>query len=188
MQGTPEAETMPGDIEIDNLDEIEDSEPEVSPSPPRRTHPVPPDQLDLIPSQLSKSKSKTGSKCKIIQGMDADRLGLDFDTQSVALFKQITATVKAAPRSMDLKTPSWWEKMLMYDPVVLEDFTAWLNGQGLRWKTLQRVNGVKAKRKGKSKAKKGGETGTKPSDADAQMADLEPSSQFGRSLSNSIEH
>lgn len=43
------------------------------------------------------------------------------------LFEFITKAVTTAPRSADARDPSWHEKMLMYDPVVLEDLAAWLN-------------------------------------------------------------
>ncbi|KAL6877119.1 hypothetical protein J3F83DRAFT_444139 [Trichoderma novae-zelandiae] len=39
----------------------------------------------------------------------------------------ITKAVTSAPRTTDPANPSWHEKMLMYDPIVLEDLTTWLN-------------------------------------------------------------
>ncbi|KAK3901239.1 hypothetical protein C8A05DRAFT_45067 [Staphylotrichum tortipilum] len=48
-------------------------------------------------------------------------------TQQVSLFGYITRAVVSAPRSADGEEPSWHEKMLMYDPVILEELTAWLN-------------------------------------------------------------
>ncbi|KAF2157391.1 hypothetical protein K461DRAFT_317493 [Myriangium duriaei CBS 260.36] len=48
------------------------------------------------------------------------------------LFAAITAAVRAQPRTKDPTKPSWREKMLLYDPIVLEDFTAWLVEQGIR--------------------------------------------------------
>ncbi|KAL6887744.1 hypothetical protein HDV57DRAFT_373920 [Trichoderma longibrachiatum] len=39
----------------------------------------------------------------------------------------ITKAVTSAPRTTDPANPSWHEKMLLYDPIVLEDFTTWLN-------------------------------------------------------------
>jgi hypothetical protein len=47
--------------------------------------------------------------------------------QDVSLFGYITRAVVGAPRSKDPANPSWHEKMLMYDPIILEDLTAWLN-------------------------------------------------------------
>lgn len=57
-----------------------------------------------------------------------DSLTLTPTSDQAALFGLITDAVKTAPRSTDPENPSWHEKMLMYDPVVLEDLTAWLNG------------------------------------------------------------
>ncbi|PKK47575.1 hypothetical protein CI102_5711 [Trichoderma harzianum] len=42
-------------------------------------------------------------------------------------YEYITKAVKSAPRTTDPANPSWHEKMLLYDPIVLEDFTTWLN-------------------------------------------------------------
>ncbi|SPJ72794.1 uncharacterized protein FTOL_02523 [Fusarium torulosum] len=47
--------------------------------------------------------------------------------QEVALFEHITNAVRSAPRTTDPQEPSWHEKILLYDPVVLEDLTTWLN-------------------------------------------------------------
>ena len=43
------------------------------------------------------------------------------------IFGYITKAVTSAPRTQDPENPSWHEKMLMYDPIILEDLTAWLN-------------------------------------------------------------
>lgn len=47
--------------------------------------------------------------------------------QEANLFTHITKAVTSTPRSTDPSEPSWHEKMLIYDPVVLEDLAAWLN-------------------------------------------------------------
>ncbi|KAL4937670.1 hypothetical protein BDV06DRAFT_202432 [Aspergillus oleicola] len=52
------------------------------------------------------------------------------------LATQITKAVRAQPRQGQSPSgkpirPSWHEKILMYDPIYLEDFTAWLNTEGL---------------------------------------------------------
>ncbi|ETS84487.1 hypothetical protein PFICI_02512 [Pestalotiopsis fici W106-1] len=54
-------------------------------------------------------------------------LNLDPTEQEADMFAHITKAVTSAPRSRDPDEPSWHEKMLMYDPVVLEELTAWLN-------------------------------------------------------------
>lgn len=54
-------------------------------------------------------------------------LTLSPTAQQSALFSHITKAITSAPRTTDPEDPSWHEKMLMYDPVILEDLTAWLN-------------------------------------------------------------
>ncbi|KAK6076398.1 Structure-specific endonuclease subunit SLX4 [Seiridium cupressi] len=54
-------------------------------------------------------------------------LNLTPTEQEAVLFTHITKAVMSAPRSKDPNEPSWHEKMLLYDPVVLEDLAAWLN-------------------------------------------------------------
>ncbi|EKV07831.1 Structure-specific endonuclease subunit slx4 [Penicillium digitatum] len=51
---------------------------------------------------------------------------------------KITQAVRVQPRLSPLLSsrgsrirPTWHEKILMYDPIILEDFTAWLNVEGL---------------------------------------------------------
>ncbi|KAH7156462.1 hypothetical protein EDB81DRAFT_685033 [Dactylonectria macrodidyma] len=47
--------------------------------------------------------------------------------QQAALFDHITEAIKSTPRTTDPANPSWHEKILLYDPIVLEDLAAWLN-------------------------------------------------------------
>jgi hypothetical protein len=47
--------------------------------------------------------------------------------QQASLNEHITKAVTSAPRSKDVTDPSWYEKMLLYDPIVVEDLAAWLN-------------------------------------------------------------
>jgi hypothetical protein len=70
-----------------------------------------------------------------------------------ALFPQITKSITSAPpsgRDTDLTAaPTWHEKILLYDPIVLEDLTAWLNAQGVRTE-LERLK-PKVKTRGRKK-------------------------------------
>lgn len=70
-------------------------------------------------------------------------------TVQASIFPRIAETIKAAPLGKDIKTPSWHEKILLYDPIVLEDLTAWLNEQGLRTE-VERLK-VKTKTRGRKK-------------------------------------
>ncbi|KAI1314256.1 hypothetical protein F5Y03DRAFT_336558 [Xylaria venustula] len=55
-------------------------------------------------------------------------LTLSPSDQQTELFKHVTKAVISAPRSQDPSNPSWHEKMLLYDPIILEDLASWLNG------------------------------------------------------------
>ncbi|OAA55267.1 nudix domain containing protein [Niveomyces insectorum RCEF 264] len=54
-------------------------------------------------------------------------LALALTGQEADLFRYITKAVVTAPRAKDTANPSWHEKILMYDTIILETFTAWLN-------------------------------------------------------------
>lgn len=54
-------------------------------------------------------------------------LDLSPTAQQTELFSHITRAVTSAPRTTDPENPSWHEKMLMYDPIILEDLAGWLN-------------------------------------------------------------
>ncbi|KAI1109894.1 hypothetical protein F5Y14DRAFT_430860 [Nemania sp. NC0429] len=54
-------------------------------------------------------------------------LALSPTDKQAELFRHITQAVTTAPRSQDPSKPSWHEKMLLYDPIILEELAAWLN-------------------------------------------------------------
>lgn len=97
-------------------DDIYDSSPP-TPSPPRRRTPTKsPGQLRLSqPLRTSTTHATTAIK-------DKDR---------AALFSQMTKAITTFPSTHDVRNLTWYEKILMYDPIVLEDLTAWLNTEGL---------------------------------------------------------
>lgn len=47
------------------------------------------------------------------------------------IYTQITNAINAAPATHSAAHPTFRERMLLYDPIVLEDLTAWLNTEGL---------------------------------------------------------
>ncbi|UNI23298.1 5'-flap endonuclease [Purpureocillium takamizusanense] len=66
--------------------------------------------------------------------------------QQTELFSYVTKAVTTAPRTTDPANPSWHEKMLLYDPIVIEDLTAWLNcGQLTRVGYDGEVSGAEVK-------------------------------------------
>lgn len=52
----------------------------------------------------------------------------------IPLASRILEALKHIPPNKDsrnhYKDPTWYEKILLYDPIVIEDFTAWLNTEG----------------------------------------------------------
>jgi len=95
-------------------DEIYDSSPP-TPSPPQRSSPKSPGQLRLS------QPIKACVKAKAVRGEQKKEL----------LFAQMTKAITTFPPTNDIKNLTFHEKILMYEPVVLEDLTAWLNSQGL---------------------------------------------------------
>ncbi|TEA13205.1 Structure-specific endonuclease subunit SLX4 [Colletotrichum sidae] len=104
--------------------EIPDSASEgfVSPSPPSSpeiSFSSPPPE-DLSPEDVSMSVS-------VGEDTEISLAAAPTSTPPAALFEYITKAVTTAPPATDPKQPSFHEMMLMYDPIVLEDFAMWLN-------------------------------------------------------------
>ncbi|KAF1990351.1 hypothetical protein K402DRAFT_389975 [Aulographum hederae CBS 113979] len=124
-----------------DVDEIEDSEPELTP-PPRRHRNQPSSQsppLELVAPAKTASKKATATA--------ALANFPDWAETQTTLYPQISAMVKSAPPTTDPTRPSWWEKMLMYDPIVIEDLTEWLNEGGVRVGRVVREVTGKGKKK-----------------------------------------
>ncbi|KAJ1330907.1 DNA replication [Microdochium nivale] len=108
----------PVPIEIPDSDDILEEQLSAAPSTPRDASS--PEQVFSPMSPILLDMSTTD---------EADlslALSPPTDNEEV-LFTHITDIVKSAPRSTDPSEPSWHERMLLYDPIVLEDFAAWLN-------------------------------------------------------------
>lgn len=103
--------TSPKKVTRQPIEDISDPEPHLTPSPPRR-------RLSEIkspprPLQLSRLPSTADS---IIPASSQD-----------SLFKHITKAITSLSPTKDPTNPTWHEKILLYDPIVLEDLTIWLN-------------------------------------------------------------
>lgn len=138
-----------------DIEEIQDSEDEITPSPSRvqklhsditaknqmgkevtgrcldiltKTPPPSPTKRKVVSSKSSATKKTSSTSTK------TSRTAKSFENISLAdISSQITNAVRTQPRSSSLGSriqPTWHEKILMYDPIVLEDFTAWLNTEG----------------------------------------------------------
>ncbi|KFY27942.1 hypothetical protein V493_03208 [Pseudogymnoascus sp. VKM F-4281 (FW-2241)] len=97
-------------------EEISDSDASLTPSPPRRraSRAQEPPTLPLVEDDIA----------------DITLPPLSPNSAEKELFDHITKAVITAPRGIP-HAPSWYEKMLMYDPIILEDLTRWLNTEGL---------------------------------------------------------
>ncbi|PPJ50025.1 hypothetical protein CBER1_06794 [Cercospora berteroae] len=139
-----------------NIDEISDPDAPITPSPPRRratSSPPTVRPLDLkavaSPLVIARAKSKASGP-KDTDGAATVWSKLKPEDASwmnvmPELFPQITATIKSTAPSTDLAHPTWYEKILLYDPIVLEDLTAWLNDRGLRVESRRLKPKVKVK-------------------------------------------
>lgn len=122
-----------------DVEEIQDSEDEAIPSPNQFlsryfTHTKPSHQPLAVSPTLSptcRAPSKPNPQSKATATFP--RTPEEDDEPDLGT--QITTAVRAQPNMSSSadgrKSPSWHEKILMYDPIVLEDFTTWLNTEGL---------------------------------------------------------
>jgi hypothetical protein len=80
------------------------------------------------PRRLASQTKTPPRPLKLVKDLDIDTSPELSPTSCQALlFTHITRAVKNAPPSKDLFNPSWNEKILLYDPIILEDLTVWLN-------------------------------------------------------------
>lgn len=124
-----------------DVEEIQDSEDELLPSPSRifdelfsNIRPKGASKKQELPtSTIPSSPSSPSRKAKDTQTISL--ASASSNPQLPGLGEQITKAVRAQPRQSQnpvgaRKRPSWHEKILMYDPIYLEDFTRWLNTEG----------------------------------------------------------
>ncbi|CAN9224960.1 unnamed protein product [Alternaria alternata] len=125
-----------------DIEEILDSEDEalqvLSPTPPRIRKHVDSEPLPLITLSPTTSPTKTQKgtnvRAKLLAADPAltpiHRISnnlLEWVHIKPSVFSQISAHIRSLPPTIDPKHPSWHEKILIYDPIVLEEFTAYLN-------------------------------------------------------------
>ncbi|KAF2481150.1 hypothetical protein BDY17DRAFT_325863 [Neohortaea acidophila] len=137
-----------------DIDEISDSESPTTPSPPRRSaSSSPPAVQPLLLSPSRSQQHDRESKVDMLAVSETLKLdGTQWPEVKAALYPLITETVKIAKGRTTASGPelSWWEKILMYDPIVVEDLTAWLNECGVHIDVRRKVKG--GKKGGKRKA------------------------------------
>lgn len=86
------------------------------------------DALTPSPPRRSPSQIRRASKALKLSPADDD---LDDEAQQAKLFDHISTAITSVPPSQDPSHPSWHEKILLYDPIVLEDLASWLNTSAL---------------------------------------------------------
>lgn len=156
-----------------SIDEIEDSEPDATPSPPRRISPakMPPLRLPTLVSSTSAPpalESMTSGNNATATVKSASHHA--WPAVASELFPKITQVVKDAPSPTDSTVLTWHEKILLYDPIVIEDLTAWLNKHDLKIPAKATANGNGDKRKGKANGKGKG----KDNEGEANLRPLDP--------------
>ncbi|KAH6633904.1 hypothetical protein B0J18DRAFT_405622 [Chaetomium sp. MPI-SDFR-AT-0129] len=76
---------------------------------------------------FSSPGSQAGIDISLTEDTETSLLGGIRTSDENSRFQSITRAIQSAPRSTDPSKPSWHEKMLMYDPIIIEDLAAWLN-------------------------------------------------------------
>ncbi|KAH9862861.1 hypothetical protein J1614_010954 [Plenodomus biglobosus] len=117
-----------------DIEEILDSEDEAlesfSPTPPRTQRlanlaPLPLASFDGSPIKPTKKSPAADTTIPRIHRIPTTHLL--WNTIKAPVFAALTTHVRSLPPTRDPKTPSWHEKILMFDPIILEDFTAYVN-------------------------------------------------------------
>ncbi|EGO53809.1 hypothetical protein NEUTE1DRAFT_127024 [Neurospora tetrasperma FGSC 2508] len=130
---SPILEIPDSDIDISDSDPFACSPPVSSPDASSSTS-----HLFSTPEKHHQDhKHDPAAEMSLITECEESLLDMTSRTPSEAdLFKHITEAITTAPRTTNPSEPSWHEKILMYDPIILEELTAWLNTAG---KGLDRV-------------------------------------------------
>ncbi|KAK6436417.1 5'-flap endonuclease [Oleoguttula sp. CCFEE 5521] len=148
--------TLSQPAEWANIDEISDLESPATPSSRRRRRATssPPTirPLEFSPPISPSIKASAGPPPVNLSNAALKPTDSEWLSEVPILFPKITATITTSPPSTDLKDPSWHEKILLYDPIVLEDLTAYLNSKGMRISVRRPKPKVKGKKKGEEKA------------------------------------
>lgn len=115
-----------------NVDAISDPDSPTTPSPPRKRSSASPPVVPALDFDITASPTNVTKAPALPVNGSIKPTDAQWPEMRELLFSQITAAVKGKPPSTDSAEPSWHEKILLYDPIVLEELTDWLNSQGLR--------------------------------------------------------
>ena len=96
-----------------------------------------PDTDDALKQDLSSCRSPHPLEKTVTAALQSDLLVSETASKPLSqtdpdeLFRRITMAVKAGPPANDPDNLSFFEKILIYQPIVIEDLTTWLNTKGL---------------------------------------------------------
>ncbi|KAK4672175.1 5'-flap endonuclease [Podospora pseudopauciseta] len=107
-----------GVIEIPDSDADSDLDDPILSSPPSAARRARPADEDMFSSPRVDLSINEDAEMSLIASPT---------TEQVSVFAYITKAITSAPSSKDPTDPSWYEKILMYDPIILEDLALWLN-------------------------------------------------------------
>lgn len=154
-----DAEAVDSFIDIDDIEDEHPPSPP-TPSPPRRrasASPTPVRPLRFeIPESPSQSLRQSDEKGMAIAHNAAlkptdEQWGSRIKGE---LFLAITTAVKSSSSTRCSSTnpakPSWLQKILLYDPIVLEDLTAWLNARDVKISVLRKETKAASKKRKKT--------------------------------------
>lgn len=131
-----------------DIDEILDSEDDLllanSPTPPRIRPSSQPLSLYSPGGHAKIARPKAIVSTSVLRVYCIPTTELEWANHKSSVFSSITAHVRSLKPSYDPKDPSWHEKILMYVPIVLEDFTMYLNAK-TRIRGWRRATKVQAK-------------------------------------------
>ncbi|KAH6055083.1 structure-specific endonuclease subunit SLX4 [Parastagonospora nodorum] len=153
VKSAPAPPTTPakGSGRFIDIDEILDSDDEalqaLSPTPPRihnfeNSQPLP--LYSVSPTRAKKPKADSSVDSKIVPVHIIPTAHLEWLNLKNSIFPSITSHIRSLPSTRDPSKPSWHEKILMYDPIVLEDFTAYLNAK-TSLRTWRRATKIQSK-------------------------------------------
>ncbi|KAI6859284.1 hypothetical protein KC323_g6674 [Hortaea werneckii] len=143
--GATTATTLPepdGFIDIDDIYDDDPSPP--TPSPPRRRPSSTASPIQPLTFSTTSTSTPTSAQNKQSTALAPTAYLKSTDPQwstiNPLLFPQITHAIRTQTPSINPSHPSWNQKILLYDPIVLEDLTAWLNDTiGLRIPVQRKV-------------------------------------------------
>ncbi|KAH7120869.1 hypothetical protein B0J11DRAFT_532811 [Dendryphion nanum] len=152
LPSTPKSKTKQRFLGIDEILDSEDDE-ALSPTPPKSARFAKTPPLPMVPATECRKHDPEPTDT-IVTVYKIPTAHLQWAVIKSQVFQKITVAIRSLPRSRDPTHPTWHEKILMYDPIPLEEFTAYINSStSVRsWKraTQKQIKAFNKERKSKS--------------------------------------